>query len=262
MATVITLTPKDSISMLAYDSTHWRLVLAGLKTTLTCIDGTIGALVSANGTHCIVTTPNSDCILTPPIGTCSVSMKLDYHFGIHDPIIYPQPYVPNVAYLCAIPAYQKPPMLADSMKPCDVPFYIPQAEDFILKDLSCSWNKLGMLRSVACQGIVDLVHASTYDLKNLPHPTVQNDECTIQYDIIMQGLCQRLLCPTLKNEAFALLANLNRVYLKSQAHKFWLSVIEPCIACNDNKVHPVEPVVGAFTDDFDVANLLFHARIP
>ncbi|KAJ7575118.1 hypothetical protein C8J56DRAFT_1064013 [Mycena floridula] len=229
---------------------------------LTGVDGKVGALVSVNGEDYIITSPNADRIYTPPLGECSISLKVNHHFGVHDPMVYPQPFVPEVGYLAAMAEYQHSPHSPLYLKPTEVPFYIPTDDDFILKDPSSSWNKLGTLRTVVREAITNVVRMSTYDLKTSIHSAIRDDERIIQYDLTMQSLCQRLLRPAPKKEAFALLANLNRVYLESQARKLWVSVIKPRLESSNNKVHPPEPVIGAFTDDFDIANHLFRAGIP
>ncbi|KAK1234576.1 hypothetical protein PQX77_002218, partial [Marasmius sp. AFHP31] len=50
----------------------------------------------------LVTTPNMLSLYRPPLNLCKVRMRCDRHFGVDDPLLYPQPFHREWAHLSII----------------------------------------------------------------------------------------------------------------------------------------------------------------
>ncbi|KAL0562470.1 hypothetical protein V5O48_019617, partial [Marasmius crinis-equi] len=65
------------------------------------IDGKVGAWTGDR--KLFVTSPNSSVIYQPLLGTREVYLRQDYRLGAEDPLLYPQPFIPERCHLAAIP---------------------------------------------------------------------------------------------------------------------------------------------------------------
>ena len=237
------------------------------KTALRSVDGKVGALVHVPCGEYIVTSPNSNVVYVPPMGTCCVCMKKGFHFAEDDPMLYPQLYVAEVAYLSVIPRRPSPQAFTTD-HPDSMAFYQPSDTDFLLKHPERPWLGLGhLIPSVTSElkaMVLSLHH--TFRASIVTHcPTdidtsVAKDERLHHYDLALQRLLQRLSLPSSRHEYFALVAVMQHVYLEFKAVLTWLRVYQDRFKSRVNPL-PVEHVVGAFTDDLDVADALFYASI-
>ncbi|KAJ8089517.1 hypothetical protein PM082_014773 [Marasmius tenuissimus] len=67
----------------------------------TAVDGQVGAWIE-DGKY-FVTSPNSDIIYQPLLGSREIFFRQDYRLGAEDPLLYPQPFIPDRCHWAAIP---------------------------------------------------------------------------------------------------------------------------------------------------------------
>ncbi|KAL0567858.1 hypothetical protein V5O48_014140 [Marasmius crinis-equi] len=81
-------------------------------TPYTALDGQAAAHVE--GGEYLVTSPNSHIIYKPLLGSRTITLRKDYHFGPDDPLLYPQPFISLRCHWAAIP--RRPGDKADPLR--------------------------------------------------------------------------------------------------------------------------------------------------
>ncbi|KAL0562993.1 hypothetical protein V5O48_019084, partial [Marasmius crinis-equi] len=75
----------------------------------------------------LVTSPNMKILYEPPLNTRKVRLLRDNHFGINDPLHFPQPFNCQAAFLACICVPHPDP----SLPGLDTAFKIPGEDDFV-----------------------------------------------------------------------------------------------------------------------------------
>ncbi|KAJ3978883.1 hypothetical protein F5890DRAFT_1559526, partial [Lentinula detonsa] len=103
------------------------------------LDGRVGNILPGN---IIVTSPNSNFLFSPMLqpNERQVRLRKDNHFGQHDPLFFPQPFVPSQAHLALIRAPS-----ADTSHKWALAWKLPTESDFEPVDVDCIAKGLGLL---------------------------------------------------------------------------------------------------------------------
>jgi hypothetical protein len=117
-----------------------------------------------------------------------------YHFAQDDPILYPQPYIPDIGFLAIIPR-------APGKGTISTAFHRPSTDDFQLRDPESPWLGIGTLRATFLSEVKlmveDVHHKYRHSiLTSDPDPLnllVCKAERLMLCDCTMQRLLQRLL---------------------------------------------------------------------
>ncbi|KAJ3779433.1 hypothetical protein GGU10DRAFT_338030, partial [Lentinula aff. detonsa] len=106
---------------------------------LMSLDGRVGNILPGN---IIVTSPNSNFLFSPMLqpNERRVRLRKDNHFGQHDPLFCPQPFVPSQAHLALIRAPS-----ADTSHKWALAWKLPTESDFEPVDVDCIAKGLGLL---------------------------------------------------------------------------------------------------------------------
>lgn len=203
-----------------------------------------------------------DHIYMPPLGTRTVVLHDEYHFADDDPMLYPQPYSEQVAFLAVIPRQTRSTTISAA-------FYKPSPSDFVLNDPTRPWLAIGHLAPLPLAK-VKLMALDLHEkyrklvLSSNPNETdilVRKIDRLMHYDVAIQRLLQRLSIPSPQDDCFKALYLLQRTCLEFAALFNWVTKYR--IRCNQRtEKWDLLDVVGAFTDDLDVADGFFYAGIP
>ncbi|KAK1219782.1 hypothetical protein PQX77_017481 [Marasmius sp. AFHP31] len=71
------------------------------------IDGQVGAWIE--GRKFFITSPNTLLVYKPLLRLRQVYLQQDYRLGAEDPLLYPQPFIPDCCHLATIPHRSKNP---------------------------------------------------------------------------------------------------------------------------------------------------------
>ncbi|THU92862.1 hypothetical protein K435DRAFT_862048 [Dendrothele bispora CBS 962.96] len=232
-----------------------KLLLHSAKpgTPLRHFDGLVGAVISDSGQF--VRSPNMDIIYSP-LQVCNTRMCRDYHFGCDDPLYFPQPFHASVGHLAVIPV---PSCLPDHE--LALAWYHPTSVDFVPQNPSKPWIGIGLLRPNLSQDLRLFCENLINSIIQLPGQLNQDSALSNGQDHLRR-LIERLEMPTTQEECFLYLSCLQRQYLELYARLKWITVYTPRLRDVDNSC-PVDcHVIGAFTEDLDVAAQLYRTGIP
>jgi hypothetical protein len=189
-------------------------------------------------------------------------MREGIHFMDDDPMLYPQIFVREVGFLSVIARPTNQGTLSTA-------FYKPTEQDFELQHPNRHWSAIGKLSPILwakSKLMVDELHnkfrrsiltSAPDDLDVL----VRNTARLMEYDVVLQRLLQRLTFPSSRKTCFTVFSILQRTYLEFHACYNWVTKYQR--RCSQRNIkHDILDVVGAFTDDWDVADALFYAGIP
>lgn len=177
-------------------------------------------------------------------------------------MLYPQPYLEEVPFLTVIPK----PSVRGAIS---VAFHKPTSSDFVLKDPTRPWLAVGHLTPLL-SAQVKLMVLELHEkyrksiLKSSPDDVdtlVRKTDRLMDYDVAIQRLLQRLSLPSPPDYCFMTLSLLQRSCLEFTALFKWVTTYRARCNSRTTKWDTLD-VVGAFTDDLDVADGLFHAGIP
>lgn len=150
-------------------------------------------------------------------------------------------------------------------------WYQPKEDDFVLKDPSRPWIGLGSLTRALITKFQEMTgplqreYMAAINSKD-DQPTqlslsVASDERLRFYELSLQRLNHRFNLPVTLQESFLLLAMAQRVFLEYTARYNWVTTYKLRMS-QRLVIYPREDVVGAFTDDYNIADVLFYAGIP
>ncbi|KAG7090327.1 hypothetical protein E1B28_011923 [Marasmius oreades] len=208
----------------------------------------------------IVTTPNMDYLYAPPINERRVRLRKDLHFGEDDPLLFPQPFNRNIAHLSVI---QLPS--TDKQNPHYAAWARPQITDFEERatlDICTGMGRLYRGFYWAFDTMASRVLERAESKKEDRYVTSQSTHLRQLMERLESQWATRMV-------TFQRFALAQRHYLELLARLDWIDKFRGRYM--DGNVSgggvsdgvPVDGrVVGAFADDQDVVDRLFHAGIP
>ncbi|KAK1230693.1 hypothetical protein PQX77_006208 [Marasmius sp. AFHP31] len=201
---------------------------ANAGASLKSFDGRVGNVCPND---VLVTSPNMDILYKPPTGMCRVRLRRNNHFGPDDPLHHPQPFDrrhAHLAVLCVKGNAADNPLL-------ETAWLIPKNTDFV----ECP----------SCGGL---------------GPAHSKDALVGEGTIQLNRLLDRLDAPASLKETFLRFAYAQRQVLKLLARYEWVRVYRAQYMRKDRGTPPEVSfgIMGAFTEDYDVLDSLYHAGIP
>ena len=191
-------------------------------------------------------------------------------------MIYPQFFSPEVSFLTVIPKLPTPESRNVGIisrqfhdEGMAAFYWQPESYDFVLQDPTRPSIRLGYLSPSLTQKLKQMsseLHQKYRKSLLTTNPSatdnlVRKDERLNIYDLSLQRLLQRLTRPASRSDCFTTLFLLQRTYLEFSAAYSWTTDFS--FRCRQRStVWDTEHVLGAFTDDLNTADMLFHAGIP
>ncbi|KAJ8074360.1 hypothetical protein PM082_009976 [Marasmius tenuissimus] len=202
----------------------------------------------------LVTSPNMDLLYKPPTGLCRVRLRRDNHFGPDDPLYHPQPFDRQHAHLAVLRV--KGSVLDDPL--LETAWLIPKASNFV----ECP----------ACGGLgrLDLRIRNQFTslclnvIAKFPSDAHTTDRLVGEGTIHLQRLLDQLDAPASQKDTFLRFSCAQRQVLELLARFEWVTVYRSKYMGKDRGC-PLSVnmnVMGAFTEDYDVLDSLYHAGIP
>ena len=201
----------------------------------------------------MITTPNMAFIPEPSLGKKVVSIRADGHFGLEDPILWPQKFWMEGQWLAAVSHRPKYPK--HHLQPIwnDV-----SLQDFVLSTILTAFGRLCRHRQAELKSLVSKLanEARTLHRENpnrygmlLPSVCKQMEEAYDHLDLpsTFRDIVQQVRC-------------IQRHYLYTAAILAWYGEI-CCLSPMTS--HPVRPdLMGAFTTDPSIVQWLFSVGVP
>ncbi|KAJ8092482.1 hypothetical protein PM082_023735 [Marasmius tenuissimus] len=216
-----------------------------------CLDGLVGNALSND---VLVTSPNMLMLYKPPTDLCRVQLRRDNHFGPDDLLHYPQPFNRMHAHLAVIRVKTD---VVDDL-PLETAWLIPEHKDFV-ECPSCSG--LGRLDTRIRTSFASLCRDV---LAKFPPEAHNNDGIVGEGSIHLKRLLDHLDAPASLNETFLRFACAQRQVLELLARFEWVSTYRTKFMGKDRGDAPGAnlAIMGAFTEDYDALDSLYHAGIP
>ncbi|KIK55219.1 hypothetical protein GYMLUDRAFT_248823 [Collybiopsis luxurians FD-317 M1] len=222
---------------------------AALNKEVSVFDAVLGNIIEGD---IAVLTPNANALYYPP-RICRVRLRSDYHYATDDPVYYPQPFDPQAPHL----ALMLTPTRALN-DPYSLAWIIPTSDDF-----KTTWESdklvvghfmnsyINSLRKVASLALSEISPDHTDGF--LKEAASSLDQ---QVEFLAQGGTKKVL--------FARAAIIRRLSLEINARVCWLSAKwqQRFSDAKYRKKAQVANVMGAFTENLEEADLLFHMGIP
>lgn len=226
---------------------------SALSLALKSFEGKVGALFPG---EILVTSPNSSVIYRPPLNLCRVRLRAGRHFGPDDPLYSPQPFVQAIGHLSVIRSPS-----SDPAHPLALAWLQPSSDHFVLNDHPGSVCKgLGTLSRELFDRFQETCQAAISEI-----PKSNADSYLVDYPTHLQRCLDRLeSIPACREDVFLLFAYAQRLLLEMVARNEWTVLHRGRLdaARQRMKQGPVLDVIGAFTEDMNVADILFYAGIP
>jgi hypothetical protein len=218
-------------------------------------DGQVGNILQND---ILVTSPNMSLLYLPFLDKINVRLKRDNHYGVHDPLYYPQVFSKRTAHIAII--------LRPNLDPQD-PYYPawmkPSSKEFIPDYQNSELVGLGHLQQdfylrlrAMCERVCKKITDEIVEL---------NDRFVLEANSQLRTVLARLELPASENDLFMRVAWAQRLALELHARIRWIGK-EWSKRLRDAKlrkrVHETVDVVGAFTEDEETLHTLFHAGIP
>lgn len=207
-----------------------------------------------------ITSPNMKVLPPRIFGMRNVHMLRDYHFGLDDPLHHPQPFDSRVAHLALIP---HPPQSHQQQ----VLWVVPSDAQFVALDRNSPLQSLGHLQlewRQLLKGEYLKVKKRLGELRSTGPSTVgeknpADDSILKGYNSRVQSLLARLELPGSLNDSVMLWCLIQRTVLEMDARLAWVSDVRKVYHARIQMASKVvvRDVVGALTDDMDVAECLF-----
>ncbi|KAF5379939.1 hypothetical protein D9757_010255 [Collybiopsis confluens] len=216
-----------------------------------CLESLLANIIAGD---VFLSKPNASILYRAP-HLCHVRLCCNFHFGMDDPKLFPQPYDPELPHLCITPA---PSTNRDH--PYFFGWLAPEASDFYIVNTGrTEVESLGKLVSGLLSGLKKLHQTA---LERVPEAT--RDPILVDLKAKARLLLFLLDSVATLSVTFARTAYLQRLCLELVARSLWISN-EWAVRMSDAKFgirHPIEEVVGAFTENYQELDLLFHMGIP
>ncbi|KAK0429917.1 hypothetical protein EV421DRAFT_1939721 [Armillaria borealis] len=226
---------------------------------VSAFDGALGGLYD----KFIVTTPNASALWAPPLGSNRVMyLRSDLRYGDDDPLSWPQPYVPQYCHFPIIRSV----LLNPSDSHPDAPLYwLPSKTDFYEADSAGE-----------CRGPGFLLHHKFAWFQKRVDKTVECGKGTTfsegaedlkrSYTVLLHDLLERLQHLPMSLEKVQLSVwETQHVVLYLQALIDYMLIYKPRMdtAADSSVSRKADPeLMGAFTNDAQIAQCLFRAGIP
>jgi hypothetical protein len=177
------------------------------------------------------------------------------NFGMDNPSYWPQPFHPIIGHLAVIPCPQSSPN-----HELYYAWYEPQPSNFVPLQRT-GMVGIGSLAPVIISGVQNMCDKLLGEIQKIPS-TQQQDQYLVSQCNQICKLIERLSLPGSEAHVFLQLSCLQCVFLKTFARLQWTVFWWPCLYDVDQSF-PVDPhVMGAFTEDLDIAANLFRMGIP
>ncbi|KAK0442562.1 hypothetical protein EV421DRAFT_1949390 [Armillaria borealis] len=226
---------------------------------VSAFDGALGRLYD----KFIVTTPNASALWAPPLGSNRVMyLRLDLRYGDDDPLSWPQPYVPQYCHFPIIRSV----LLNPSDSHPDAPLYwLLSKTDFYEADSAGECRGPGFL----------LRHKFAWFQKRVDKTVERGKGATFSkgaedikhsYTVLLHDLLERLQYLPMSLEKVQLsVRETQRVVLYLQALIDYMLIYKPRMdtAADSSVSRKADPkLMGAFTNDAQIAQCFFRAGIP
>ncbi|KAL0056772.1 hypothetical protein AAF712_016618 [Marasmius tenuissimus] len=213
-------------------------------------EGVVGGIIN----NILVTSPNMPILYRPPLNECRVHMRHDRHFGPDDPLHYPQPWNRTLAHLAVIRVQSEIHEEPD----IDTAWLIPSAQEFVQ---SPGCGGLGRLDRRIREHFTVFCH---YVLNKFPPDAKDVDRIVGEGSIHLNRLLERLDSPASESQTFLHLACAQRQALELLARFDWVKKYRDIYMGKDQSNAPTadSSIVGAFVENLDELDNLFHAGIP
>ncbi|KAJ8090897.1 hypothetical protein PM082_024820 [Marasmius tenuissimus] len=183
-------------------------------------EGRVGAVFK--DLEVFVTTPNAEVVFDPLCGVRSIHLRKDDHFGLEDPLFFPQPFSLACPHLALIPL-----PTTDLENTNFVCWHRPTTHDFEFvnrEDQSGSSAGLGLFTKVLHTQLRDVVSRATDRITVLreSHQSLTSDKFIQNYFTSLQWLLAQLNCACGYSRWLRTFAIIQRICLELNARITWL----------------------------------------
>ncbi|KAK1224724.1 hypothetical protein PQX77_012356 [Marasmius sp. AFHP31] len=203
----------------------------------------------------LVTSPNMDVLYTPPINECRVRLRKALHFGQDDPLFHPQPFNRPIAHL-AIVRTPSP----DPDHRLSAAWVRPTSEDFEQRAALDVCEGLGRLS----RALYWRFHAMASEILDRS-ASKREDPYVSTQSTQLRSLLERLESQwATESVTFLRFTSAQRQCLELLARLDWIEGYRERFMARgvEGKAVSVDQeIMGAFSDDLDVVDCLFHAGI-
>ncbi|KAL0063522.1 hypothetical protein AAF712_009619 [Marasmius tenuissimus] len=227
-------------------------------------EGRVGAVFK--DVEVFVTTPNAEVVFDPLRGVRSIHLRKDDHFGLEDPLFFPQPFSLACPHLALIPL-----PTTDLENTNFVCWHRPTTHDFEFvnrEDQSGSSAGLGLFTKVLRTQLRDVVSRATDRITALreSHQSLTSDKFIQNYFTSLQWLLAQLNCACGYSRSLRTFAIIQRICLELNARITWLVDFANCWENTDAVVFvearkPLR-VVGALARNTELAQRLWSLGVP
>jgi len=206
-----------------------------------------------------VTSPNADVIYAPPTSG-RITYKRDYRLGHHDPLLWPQPFLPDYCHLVTIP---RAPETLDEGTSTHILFHKAADDDFV-PDHDSTLRGLGYLESrqfVCLKKVAANLWKKTTAYQHddtFPHKTPIFDNILASITLSLNAL---EVIPMTRRQTLYVFSELQRYMLEFIAAHQYMYIFKPRFAKSEPPSE-VANVVGAFVNSINDSDVFFHAGIP
>ncbi|KAL0565826.1 hypothetical protein V5O48_016188 [Marasmius crinis-equi] len=189
-----------------------------------------------------------------PINMQKVRLRRDNHFSSDNPLYYPQPFNRYTAFLVCIRVEYPDPALPE----LNTAFKIPSPNDFVETP---GFRGLGQLH----RGLLDcFITLTNLVFAKFSIDAPKKEHFVAHTSKILCRMLERLDSPVSRSETFFRFAYAQRNLLYLLARYKWVTIYRDKFNGMNRPYPPVvnPTIVGAFTEQEDVADSLFHAGIP
>ncbi|KAJ8073670.1 hypothetical protein PM082_011948 [Marasmius tenuissimus] len=227
-------------------------------------EGRVGAVFK--DMEVFVTTPNAEVVFDPLRGVRSIHLRKDDHFGLEDPLFFPQPFSLACPHLALIPL-----PTTDLKNTNFVCWHRPTTHDFEFvnhEDQSGSSAGLGLFTKVLHTQLRDVVSWATDRITALreSHQSLTSDKFIQNYFTSLQWLLAQLNCACGYSRSLRTFAIIQRICLELNARITWLVDFanrwENTDAVVFVEVHKPLRVVGALAGNTELAQRLWSLDSP
>ncbi|KAL0567742.1 hypothetical protein V5O48_014255 [Marasmius crinis-equi] len=226
-------------------------------------EGQVGAVFS----DAFVTTPNTDVVFDPLRGFRSIHLRKGDHFGLEDPLYFPQPFTLASPHLAMIPLPNTDPGNANFI--C---WYRPTAKDFDWvnpEDQSGSSTGLGLFSGNLRARLRDVVSrtADRVSMMRSSHKALSSDQFIRNYLTSLQWLQAQLNCACSYSRSSRTFALVQRICLELIGRITWITDFayrweaSDVIVSTENLQRPA-CVIGALVGNLELVQRLWGLGIP
>ena len=216
-----------------------------------------------------VLSPNMRFLPCPPTGRVDVRLQDDGRFGIHDPVVWPQLWFPELPHYAAMPI--PPAKFTAAESSCnEPPWYTPPPGDFLALP-GDHLAPMGLLADTAWARLCDIFHQNlapriaSFLSKHEASDSQRDRVASLRhFEVIVVNAMKRLSWPATYRDLIKQVAHFQRLYLECSAWITWTDSIRPTL--DSRTAHEprdvISGIMGAFTQDVDVCQRLSAAGVP